>query len=70
MKNMLKRLINIIWLYVKEKLSLSDKKNNMKYKDFDKEDKKYLRTSIFIDIILVTVLVFIAFLIFEFLLTL
>jgi hypothetical protein len=70
MKNMLKRLKNIIWLYVKEKLSLSDKKNNMKYKDFDKEDKKYLRTSIFIDIILVTVLVFIAFLIFEFLLTL
>ncbi len=67
---MIKRLINIIWLYVKEKLSLSDKKNNMKYKDFDKEDKKYLRTSIFIDIILVTVLIFIAFLIFEFLLTL
>lgn len=67
---MIKRLIIIIWLYVKEKLSLSDKKNNMKYKDFDKEDKKYLRTSIFIDIILVTVLIFIAFLIFEFLLTL
>lgn len=67
---MIKRLINIIWLYVKEKLSLSDKKNNMKYKDLDKEDKKYLRTSIFIDIILVTVLIFIAFLIFEFLLTL
>ena len=67
---MIKRLINIIWLYVKKKLSLSDKKNNMKYKDLDKEDKKYLRTSIFIDIILVTVLIFIAFLIFEFLLTL
>jgi hypothetical protein len=67
---MLKKLINIIWLYIKDKLSLIDKKNNVKYKDFDKEDKKYIRTSIFIDIILVTVLIFIAFLIFEFLLTL
>ena len=66
---MIKKLINVIWLYVKEKLSLIDKKNNMNYKDFNKEDKKYLRTSIFIDIILVTVLIFIAFLIFEFLLT-
>ena len=47
-----------------------NKKNIMKYKDFDKEDKKYLRTSIFIDVITITVLVFIAFLIFEFLLTL
>ena len=67
---MLKRLINIICLYIKEKLSLINKKNIMKYKDFDKEDKKYLRTSIFIDVITITVLVIIAFLIFEFLLTL
>lgn len=67
---MFKKIIYIIWLYIKQKLSLSKKENNMKYKDFDKEDKKYVRTSIFIDILTITVLIFIAFLIFEFLLTL
>lgn len=67
---MIKRIINFIWFFIKEKLSLSNKEKNMKYKDFDKEDKKYVRTSIFIDTILVTVLIFIAFLVFEFLLTL
>lgn len=67
---MIKRIIYFIWFYIKEKLSLLTKEKNMKFKDLEKEDKKYLITSIFIDIISITVLIFIAFLIFEFLFTL
>ncbi len=48
-----KKIINTVLLYIKEKLSLLKIENNMKYKDFDKEDKKYVITSIFIDVLLV-----------------
>jgi hypothetical protein len=66
---MLKKILLTICILIKEKLNLLSNKYLMKYKDFTKEDKKYIKNSIFMDTLLLITILSFSYLIIEFLLT-